>query len=124
DEAVAYLPVGKVHAERPALEFLSESHRSPLLRAVHVPGADVHEVAFDCGGGSHQRAHQMRAAAFALAALEVAIRRAGRAFARRQNVVIHADAHAATGVAPLESGVEENLVQTFVFGFDFYAARA
>ena len=89
-----------------------------------IPLADVHEMSFDRCGGGHHGADQMRAAAFALASFEIAIGSAGGAFAAGQNVVIHADAHAAAGVAPFETGVDENFIQAFFFGLRFHYARA
>src|SRR5260370_25331848 len=96
---------------------------STLLDRCHVEFADVHEVARDGGGGSHHRADEVRAAVFALATFEIAVAGAGAAFMRRQDVGIHADAHAAAGVAPFETTGPENLVEAFFFGFAFNAAR-
>src|SRR5438876_7762034 len=76
------------------------------------------------GGGRHYRADEMGAAVFALAAFEIAVRCAGAALVRRQDVGIHADAHAAAGVAPLEARFAENLVEAFFFGLRVDAARA
>src|SRR5258708_1562728 len=76
------------------------------------------------GGRGHHRADEVRAAVLALAALEIAIAGAGAALVRRQDVGVHADAHAAAGVAPLETGGGENLVESFFFGLRFDAARA
>ena len=81
-----------------------------------VEGTDVDEMAGDGGGGGHDRADEMRAAVFALAAFEVAIAGAGAALVRRQDVGVHADAHAAAGVAPLETGRGENFIEAFFFG--------
>ena len=58
-------------------------------------------MAGDGGGGGHDRADQVGAAVFALAAFEIAIAGAGAALVRREDVGVHADAHAAAGVAPL-----------------------
>ena len=66
----------------------------------------------------------MRAAVFALAALKIAVGGAGAAFVRRQDVGVHADAHAAARVAPLETGGGENFIEAFFFGFGFDAAGA
>src|SRR5882672_12841498 len=65
----------------------------------------------------------MRAAVFALAAFEVAITGAGAALMRGQDVGVHADAHAASGVAPLETGGGENFVEAFFFRLRLDAAR-
>jgi len=67
------------------------------------------------GCGGHYGAYQVGAAVFALAALEIAIGGAGTALVRRQDIGIHADAHAAARVAPLETGGGENFVEAFFF---------
>src|SRR5260370_33472714 len=58
-----------------------------------------------------------------MAAREVAVRGGGSALVRRQDVRVHADAHAASRVAPLEAGFAENLVEAFLFGGSLDAAR-
>src|SRR5882672_3016286 len=73
-----------------------------------VEGTNVDEMAGDGCGCGHNRADEVRAAVLALAALEIAIAGAGAALVRRKDVGVHADAHAAAGVAPLESGGAEN----------------
>src|SRR5260370_14030950 len=78
---------------------------STLLDRCHVEFADVHKMARDGGGCGHHRADQVRTAVFTLAPLDIAIAGAGAAFVRRQDVGLHADAHAADGLAPLETGV-------------------
>src|SRR5690348_1972550 len=88
-----------------------------------APVADVDEMAFDGCGGGHQRTDQMGAAVFALAAFEIAIGCAGATLVRLQNIVVHADAHAATCIAPLESGSDKNFVEAFGFRLRFHAAR-
>ena len=64
-------------------------------------------MAGDCGGGGHGGADQVGATAGPLAALEVAVARRGAALAGRQDVGVHAQAHRATGIAPVEAGVAE-----------------
>src|SRR5690348_2301109 len=96
---------------------------SPLFRRVQLrafPFANIDEMAFDCCGGSHHRAYEMRAPALALPTLEIAIGRARRAFAARQYVVIHRDAHAAAGLAPFETRAAENPVESFFLSCCFY----
>src|SRR6267378_8621682 len=97
---------------------------STLLNRCHVEFTDVHEMPGDGCGGGHDRADEVRAAVFALAALEIAIAGAGAALVRRQDVGVHTDAHAATRVAPLKTGVAENFIESFFFGLRFNAARA
>ena len=52
-------------------------------------------------------AHQVGAAAGALAALEVAVRGRGATLARRQPVGVHGQAHGAARLAPFEAGLDE-----------------
>src|SRR5713101_1502965 len=93
-----------------------------LFKTVQIPLADVDEMSFDGSGGGHHGADQVSAAAFPLAALEIAIRRAGAVFALGQDVIVHANAHAAAGIAPLEAGIHENLVEAFLLRLRFHAA--
>src|SRR5271166_6627085 len=81
-------------------------------------------MASDCGGGSHHRTDEMRAAVATLAAFKIAIGGAGAAFLGRKDVFVHADAHAAARVTPFETGGGENFVEALGFGFGFNAARA
>src|SRR5437868_14257530 len=87
-----------------------------LLNRGDVEVADVYEMAGYGGCGGHYGAYQVGAAVFALAALEIAIGGAGAALVGRQHVGVHADAHAAAGVAPLKTGGGENFVEAFFFG--------
>src|SRR6266853_665288 len=112
--------VRKLDAHPPAYVPLLETARvhrhgpSSLLDGGNVvEGTDVNKMAGNRGGGGHDRADEMRAAVFALAALEIAIAGAGAALVRRQYVGVHADAHAAAGVAPLETGRGENFIEAF-----------
>src|SRR4051794_11471953 len=59
------------------------------------------------GGSGHERADQVRPAALALPALEVAVRGRGGTFARSQLVGVHAQAHRAPGGSPLGAGLLE-----------------
>src|ERR1017187_5946978 len=85
------------------------------------PGADVGEVAGDGGGGGHLRADEVGAASAALTAFEVAVRGARTALAGLENVGVHAEAHGAAGLAPLEAGGFEDGVEAF--GLDLALAR-
>ena len=68
-----------------------------------LPLADIDEVAGDGGGGGHGGRDQVRAAALALPAFEVAVAGGGAALARLELVGVHRQAHAAAGLAPLEA---------------------
>src|SRR5215211_3162261 len=87
-------------------------------RPAVVPGPDVDEVPLDRRGGGHLGGDEVRAAAAALAALEVAVRRRGAALARREDVGVHPEAHRAAGAAPVEAGGAEDLVQALPLGLD------
>src|SRR5260370_7243925 len=96
----------KPPAECPALQN--------LLDGGDVEFADVHEMAGNRRGCGHDRADEMRAAVLALAALEIAIAGAGAALVRRQDVGVHAHAHPAARVAPLETHSPKNFVEAFL----------
>src|SRR5712692_3171580 len=72
----------------------------------------VGESARDGGGRGHGGTHEMRARALALAALEVPVGGRGHALSGARPVAIHADAHGAAGLAPLEARRLEDLVET------------
>src|SRR5579859_116102 len=95
-----------------------------LLHVRDVEFANVYKMSRKCGRRRHHRADEVRAAVAALAAFKIAIRRAGAALVRRQYVGVHADAHAAARIAPLETGVGENFVEAFFFRGGFDSARA
>src|SRR5262245_60942153 len=80
------------------------------------PLAHVDEMPGDRRGRGHLRAHQVRSAARALPALEVAVGGRGRALARLQPVGVHGEAHRAAGLAPLETGVAEHAVEALLLG--------
>src|SRR5438034_9566439 len=88
-----------------------------------VEFADVHKMSRDGCSSSHHRTNQMRAAIFALASLEIAVRCTGTALVRWQDIRVHANTHAAARVAPLESCFAENLVEPFFLRLRLDAAR-
>src|SRR4051794_37791702 len=92
----------------------------PLL----VPVADVDEAAGDRGGGGHLGADEVRAAARALAALEVAVRGRRAALAGLQLVRVHGQAHRAARPAPVEARGGEALVQACGLGLRLALHRA
>src|SRR5690242_17205896 len=85
--------------------------KSVVACLLSIPLADVGEVAGDGGCGGHLRADEVGAATAALTAFEVAVRGGGAALTGLQDVGVHAEAHGAAGLAPLEAGRLEYLVQ-------------
>src|SRR3989304_5275947 len=69
---------------------------------------DVDEAARDGGRRRHRGRHEMGARALALAALEVAVGGGGHALALARRLAVHADAHRAARLAPLEARSEEH----------------
>src|SRR5260221_8164158 len=67
-----------------------------------------------CGGG--QGRGEERPATLALAALEIAVRRADRVLAGRQLIAVHRDAHRAARLAPFPPGGPENLPEALALG--------
>src|SRR5277367_4307344 len=121
---ITLLSTMKTGVAKSQCSFVSFVLTLPSFDGFQGEVADVYEVAGDGCGCGHYRADQMGAAVAALAALEVAVAGAGAAFVGGQDVGVHANAHAAAGVAPLETGVGENLVEAFLFGLGLDAARA
>src|SRR6266850_6463407 len=99
---------------------MAPSDLSLILR----PVAHIYKVPGDRRCRRHRGAHQMGAAAFALASFEVAIRSAGASLARLEDVWVHREAHAASGLAPLEAGLGENAIEAETLRFRFYFLRA
>src|SRR3954471_17055243 len=66
----------------------------------------------------------MRAAALALATLEVAVRGRRAALAGRQRVRVHAQAHRAAGRTPVEAGRLEDLVEALPLGLRLHLLRS
>src|SRR3954452_14715777 len=95
-----------------------------LTGSMSAPGPDVDEAALDGGGGGHLRGDQVGAAAAALAALEVAVRRRGAALAGREDVGVHPQAHRAARAAPVEAGGAEDLVEALGLGLGLHLDRA
>src|SRR5712691_13330682 len=85
---------------------------------------DVDEMPRNRCRRRHRRADEVRAAAAALPALEVPVRRRGAALAGGEDVRVHAEAHRATGPPPLEAGVLEDAVETFVLRLSLHARGA
>ena len=83
-----------------------------------VPLPNIHEMAGDSRRGSHRGTHQVRPAALALTTLEIPIGRACAALAGLQDVGVHAEAHAAAGLAPFKACLCENTVQAFFLGLN------
>ena len=120
-----YLELQKTQKkDRPKGRPLPEKQIRKLFDVVDVEGADVYEVAGQGCCCGHYGADQVGAAVFSLAAFEIAVTGAGGALVGREDVGVHADAHAAARIAPFETGVGENFVETFFFGLGLDAARA
>src|SRR4051794_37090728 len=77
--------------------------RNGCMVVSSAEAADVDEVPGDRGRSGHCGAHEVGAAAVALASLEVAVGRRCAALARLQPVVVHRQAHRAARLAPLEA---------------------
>src|SRR5262245_36266142 len=67
----------------------------------------------DRGRRGHSRAHQMRAAALALPALEVPVAGGGGAIAGPEYVRVHPQTHRASRPAPLEPRLGEHPIEAF-----------
>src|SRR5439155_26769997 len=79
-------------------------------------------MAFDRRGRGHRGADEVRAAAGALTAFKISIRRGGAALARLKPVGVHREAHRAARLAPLEASGLAYLIQAFAFGLLLHEA--
>src|SRR5690349_13872902 len=96
-------------ATRPSLRT-NFSMISPALSEA----ADVDEMPSDRRCRRHRGAHEVGPAAGALPPFEVTVRSRCAALARRQLIVVHSEAHRASGLTPLEASGSEDFVETFL----------
>src|SRR4029077_10988219 len=101
--------------------FLRATVPGPLA---YFPLAYVDEMAGDGCCCCHHGRHEMGAALVALAALEIAVRGRGAAFAGAELVGIHRQAHRAPRLAPVEARGREDLVEPLGLGLLLHQARA
>ncbi len=81
-------------------------------------------MSHDGGCGRHGGAHEMRAAALALAPFEVAVRSGGAAIPRADAVGIHREAHGAARFPPFKPRGFEDHVKPLAFGLQAHEPRA
>src|SRR5579883_904101 len=67
-----------------------------------IPRSNIHKVAGNGCGGGHLRADEVGAPALALTSLKIAVRGRGAALAGLEDVRVHAQAHRAARLAPVE----------------------
>src|SRR5438067_9147602 len=84
----------------------------------------VDEVPGDCGGRRHWRADEVGPAPTPLPALEIPVAGRGAPLARAEDVGIHAEAHRAASIAPLEAGLAEDRIQSLGLGLPLDAHRS
>lgn len=73
--------------------------------------AGVDEVTGDSGSGGHGGGHEVSATSGTLATLEVAVRGRGATLTGGEHVGVHAKAHGAARLAPVETGRREDAVK-------------
>lgn len=77
--------------------------------------SNIDEVTFDGRGDRHRRRHQMGSPARSLTAFKIAIAGGGATFTRLQDVGIHGQTHAASGLSPFESCFTKYAIKAFRF---------
>src|SRR5712692_1297681 len=93
------------------------SQRDPRGRPGKLsPLANIHEMPGDSRRRCHSGADEVGAPAATLTTLEVAVAGGGAAFTLGELVAVHGDTHTATRLAPLETGIAEDIGQAFFFG--------
>jgi len=113
-------------ADEKIFELLNElNFRSPCRSAFELPFPYIGEVACNRSGGGHGRAHQMGAAAAALAAFEIAVAGGSTTLARAEYVGIHRQTHRTACLTPFKSGFEKYLIEPFALrhSLDFLRSR-
>src|SRR5215216_228394 len=88
-----------------------------------LPISNIDEVTSDGRGRRHRWTHQVRSTTLALTALEITIRGAGAALARLQDVGVHAQAHAAARLPPLEARFGKDAIEALLLGSDLDLVR-
>ena len=86
--------------------------------------ADIYQASGDRGSRGHGGTHQVSAASPSLSAFEIAIGCGCTSLTGLEDILVHAETHRATWVAPLEPRVGENLMQPFSFRCRFDGVRA
>ena len=104
--------------------FLSASPVSRLNLIPKLPVSYIDKMPGDRSCGGHHWAHQMSTSASPLAAFEIAVAGRGAALAVGEDVVVHCEAHRATGVAPFETGVDKYSSKTLALRLFFDLHRA
>src|SRR6185437_3598354 len=84
-----------------------------------LPIANIGKVADDCGCGCHRWADKMSSSAATLATFKVTIAGRGAALTWVEDVRIHAKAHGAARLAPLEASLAKDSIEAFFFGLAF-----
>src|SRR5512135_2978762 len=98
--------------------------RKGCISVAVLPVPDVHEMSGNGGGGGHGGTDEVGAPARALAAFEIAVAGGGASLQGLQDVGVHAQAHGATGFAPLEAGLAKYQVELFFFRCLLYGLGA
>jgi hypothetical protein len=88
------------------------------------PLPDIDEVPGNRGSRRHGGRNEMGAALEALAALEVAVRGRRATLLGLELVRVHGEAHRAARLAPVESGLDEDLVEALGFRLLLHDPRA
>src|SRR5260370_16619822 len=96
----------------------------PITLQIDPPVSNISEVPGDRGRCGHHWTRQGRPPAATLAAFEIAVAGGGATLSGTQNVGVHPQAHRTSGLAPLEAGILENLVETFLLGAVLHVLRS
>ena len=93
------------------METVGEHQERSCMHAGEVSDqlSDINEMASDSRRRRHGRTDQVGATASTLPSFEVAIAGGGTAFSRGELVPIHGDAHAASCLAPLKTGLPKDV---------------
>ena len=119
------IDIGAVDGGDQSVEGDKGIHEKLLVR-VSGPGKSpvVGKVASDSGGGRHLRADEMCSPVLSLASFKVSVRGRGAALEGGQLVGVHADAHGAPRLTPLETGLDKDGMESLLFRLGPHESRA
>ena len=77
---------------------------------------DIGQLAGNGSSGGHGRRHQMGTATSTLTAFKVTVGGTGTSLLGREDIGVHTQAHGASRLSPIETGIGEDLVKALSFG--------
>jgi hypothetical protein len=84
-----------------------------------LPFPDVKESPFNSSRSRHGWTNQVGPSSFSLTPFEVSVARTGASFSRLENIVIHRQTHAATGLSPFKTSGNKSFIEALFLSLNF-----